>query len=168
MSTHNICFHGERWGASNQYHNICFRGEIRKILTWYPLLSRPMYTLLLRNKSNTKIHTLNSKPTFRTCYVICACELYGPCMSSENVSSSMRRFRSFCACAKSHPGRCSPSIHSIVSNLLADSKGADQCDLGLCWRHIFTWRGPYNRYRLIYNVNSYLKDERRKMIIAVQ
>ena len=22
-------------------HNICFRGEIRKILTWYPLLSRP-------------------------------------------------------------------------------------------------------------------------------
>ena len=23
-------------------HNICFRGEIRKILTRYPLLSRPM------------------------------------------------------------------------------------------------------------------------------
>ena len=24
-------------------HNICFHGKIRKILTWYPLLSRPMW-----------------------------------------------------------------------------------------------------------------------------
>ena len=24
-------------------HNICFHGEIRKIFTWYPLLSRPMH-----------------------------------------------------------------------------------------------------------------------------
>ena len=23
-------------------HNICFRGEVRKMFTWYPLLSRPM------------------------------------------------------------------------------------------------------------------------------
>ena len=26
-------------------HNICFRGEIRKLLTWYPHLSRPMWCL---------------------------------------------------------------------------------------------------------------------------
>ena len=28
-------------------HNICFHGDIRKIITWYPLLSRPMYELIL-------------------------------------------------------------------------------------------------------------------------
>ena len=31
-----------RWGASNEYHNICFFEEIRKIFTFYPLLSRPV------------------------------------------------------------------------------------------------------------------------------
>ena len=29
-------------GASNGYHNICFHGEIRKKITRFPLLSRPM------------------------------------------------------------------------------------------------------------------------------
>ena len=42
-------------------------------------------------------------------------------MSSENMFSSMHkmcRFRSSCACAKYHPGLCSPCIYSIdlVSN----------------------------------------------------
>ena len=38
---------------------------------------------------------------------------------SENVPSNMRkmrRFRPFYACAKCHPGICSPFIHSKVSN----------------------------------------------------
>ena len=33
-------------------HNICFRGEIRKILTWYPLLSIPMVPELLLQTSS--------------------------------------------------------------------------------------------------------------------
>ena len=32
------------------------------------------------------------------------------------LTCKMHRFRSSCACAKYHPGLCSPFIHSVVSN----------------------------------------------------
>ena len=38
-------------------HNICFRGEIRKILTWYPLLSRPVKIVFIAMIS-PQIHML--------------------------------------------------------------------------------------------------------------
>ena len=40
-------------------------------------------------------------------------------MSMEKVTSNTRkmcRFSTFCACAKCHPGLCSPFIHSVISN----------------------------------------------------
>ena len=56
-------------------HNICLRGEIRKILTRYPLLSRPMSThniylcgeirklstLSVDKQNHKKIHTKKNK-----------------------------------------------------------------------------------------------------------
>ena len=55
----------------------------------------------------------------------------------------MRSFRSSCACAKYHPGVCSPFIHSIVSNDSVNERGrpwsdcADaHADLGLRCPHM--------------------------------
>ena len=63
-------------------------------------------------------------------------------MSSEKVSSNMRkmyRFRWSRVCAKSHPGLCSPLIHSIASNDSVSGQQmpwsdctSGQSDLGLC------------------------------------
>ena len=49
-----------RWGASKclaeallmSTHNICFCREIRKLLSWYPLLSRPMWGVWVVNTPN--------------------------------------------------------------------------------------------------------------------
>ena len=43
-------------GASNEYHNICFCGEIRKILTWYPLLTRPLDKLQKPSDQPMEVH----------------------------------------------------------------------------------------------------------------
>ena len=62
-----------------------------------------------------------------TCYRM---SIYIWATSNEKVSLNMRkmyRFRSSRACAKYHPGLCSPFIHSVVCMiLLADSEGPDQ------------------------------------------
>ena len=42
-------------------HNICFRGEIRKIVTGYPPLSRPMKRMIMNG--------------FMQCSVLYSCEL---------------------------------------------------------------------------------------------
>ena len=46
-------------------HNICFRGEIRKIITWYALLSRPMKEMIREEVFELHIATLTyaSHPT---------------------------------------------------------------------------------------------------------
>ena len=45
-------------------HNICFRWEIRKLFTWYPLLSRPMSTdWNIQNIKNRQLFNL-----YLTCY----------------------------------------------------------------------------------------------------
>ena len=62
-------------------------------------------------------------------------------VSNEKLPSNMckmRRFRSSYACAKYHPGLCSPFIHSVVANDFASA----QSDLGhrcphMTRRHFF-------------------------------
>ena len=67
------------------------------------------------------------------------CTIWGA--SSEKVPSSMRKirkFKSFCACAKSHMGLCSPLIYSVVMILLRDSENcADlEADQGPRYPHM--------------------------------
>ena len=50
-------------------------------------------------------------------------------------------FTTFCSCTRSHPGFCSPFLHSVVLILLVDSEGPDQtadvqADLGFCCPHM--------------------------------
>ena len=41
-------------------HNICFRRGIRKLFTWYPLLSRPMTVFPRLNKFSVGLHLFNT------------------------------------------------------------------------------------------------------------
>ena len=74
--------------------------------------------------------------------------------SSKKVPSKKRRFRSFCACTKYHPGLCSSFIHLVSFDTICEqrmpwSNCADaQADLDLrCphmpLQHVFVWRGIY-------------------------
>ena len=73
--------------------------------------------------------------------------------SSENAPSSMRkicRFRSFCTCAKSHPGICSLLKHLIVSNDSVCRQQRPVCagwsgpSLSVyAWKQVFGWHGPW-------------------------
>ena len=49
---------------------------------------------------------------------------------------------SYSACAKSHPGICSPLIHSIVSIDSVSGQGRHSLS-AYAQRHVFVWCGPY-------------------------
>ena len=106
-------------------------------------------------KTNAKRNPLSLDCDYVHFCHVCVCkwaassERKKKCLRTWINMNKMLRFSSSCACANYQPAPCSPSIHSVVSNLFAGSEWHDQTARmrRLIWAlavrigpHVFEWR----------------------------